>query len=113
MIGGWNLASRLPQNMQYQTRIWTIELGTEVIATITMSGYDFPWIHGELTNARRFEQYRDYFTDPDGWPDTPEFDAMIKKINSMGDFKLHDLLSGEKHTSFILNQEGGHVWFRY
>jgi hypothetical protein len=91
---------------------WQLELAGETVARVVEDGFDFPWTYAKLGDDARFDRFRTFFSDEDAWPDTPDFDLLLKEIHSKGGFVLRDVRTGQSFRSFRLNQEGGVVWFR-
>jgi hypothetical protein len=94
---------------------WHLELAGEVVARIDPEGYEFPWTYGRLVGSPGFEQFRRYFTDPEGWPEEDaELDALCGEVQAGGGFVLRELPAGVAYRGVCLNHDGGEgVWFRH
>jgi hypothetical protein len=92
---------------------WHLYLGDELIAELRSETIDFPWTFGKLINSSKFERFRTYFSDEDYWPETQEFDDLIKEIHHRGKFSIANIQTGERFHNLRFNQDGDDVWFRY
>lgn len=97
-------------------RVWQLLLGDALLTEITMTRYEFPWTYGEVSDIAAFNRVRTYFHDPDEWPDTADFNALVEFITQNGGFVLRDLRDAAAYQTFTLNAEhdtnSATIWFR-
>jgi hypothetical protein len=94
---------------------WHLELGDEVVARIDADEFSFPFTYGRLVNSPQFERFRQYFTDPNDWPDDDDaLEKLCSEVQSHGRFVLRDTSSGIVYEGVCLNHDGTDVvWFRH
>ena len=96
-----------------QTQTFELQIGSEIIAVIQTTMFEFPWWHGEIVSFYNFEQYRPYFDEDEigEWIDTEEGENICSEIDKKG-FSLINIETQEKLENPTLHYNGGCVCFR-
>jgi hypothetical protein len=93
--------------------VWTLRDRDGVLATITITDSDFPWLSGRLDAEPRFQEYRPLFTaelaalESEDWE---EFDRMHRAIREQLQLAYPD---GRDVPEFLLHVNGDEAWFRW
>jgi hypothetical protein len=94
-------------------KTWHLEFGDEVIAKLQLQSYEFPWIHATIVDSAKFERYRSYFSEIEGWSETPEFEALLTEIEAKGNFRLRDPDTGKVEEGVTLYASDDFATFRF
>jgi hypothetical protein len=94
-------------------KTWHLEFGDEVIAKLQLQSYEFPWIHATIVDSAKFERYRSYFSEIEGWSETPEFEALWAEIEAKGNFRLRDPDTGKVEEGVTLYASDDFATFRF
>jgi hypothetical protein len=102
-------------NGDQETLIFYLQLGDEIVATIDVYLYEFPFFHGEIISIGSFERYRSYFSEGGQlgeWLSTTTGEEVDNEIAEKGDFIVLDPKTKCWWHTLIFSCDGTYVSFR-
>jgi Ser/Thr protein kinase RdoA (MazF antagonist) len=96
-------------------QVWRLTRDGELLATLEVTGGDFPWLHARFQPAAGFEEFRPLFAEElrliDDLPDQVDaWEAVYQRIRHAVTVHYPD---GRQVPEFLLHVEGDEAWWRW